>query len=70
MRYARGLIDHQFREYVREDGMIVYRGEELAQSARMLTILALYYRTPQRRRAIEDETKGVKLEDTASSKPL
>ena len=27
----------------RLDGMIHYRGEEIAQSARMLTILALYY---------------------------
>ena len=43
MAWARGLIDNQFRYYVRDDGMINYRGEELAQSARMLTILALYY---------------------------
>ena len=39
--WARGLIDHYFRHYVRLDGMIHYRGEEIAQSARMLTILAL-----------------------------
>eukprot|EP01048_Picozoa_sp_COSAG05_P018612 COSAG05_NODE_2752_length_2684_cov_3.365571_1_plen_528_part_10 len=39
--WARGLINHQFRHYVRLDGMIHYRGEEIAQSARMLTILAL-----------------------------
>ena len=43
MPWARGLIDHQFRHYIRPDGMIHYRGEELPQSARMLTILALYY---------------------------
>ena len=43
MDWARGLIDHQFANYVRLDGMIHYRGEELAQTARMLTILALYH---------------------------
>ena len=43
MLWARGLIDHQFKHYVRLDGMIHYRGEEIAQSARMLTILALCY---------------------------
>ena len=41
--WAKGLIDNQFSFYVRDDGMINYRGEELAQSARMLTILALYF---------------------------
>jgi len=30
--WARGLIDHYFRHYVRLDGMIHYRGEEIAQS--------------------------------------
>jgi hypothetical protein len=43
MEWARGLVDTQFRDYVRADGMIHYRGEELAQTARMLTVLALYY---------------------------
>ena len=43
MEWAKGLIDHQFANYVRLDGMIHYRGEEIAQSARMLTILALYH---------------------------
>ena len=43
MEWAKGLVDNQFRHYVRLDGMIHYRGEEIAQSARMLTILALYY---------------------------
>ena len=42
MPYAKGLIDHQFRNYIRYDGMINYRAEEVAQQARMLTILALY----------------------------
>ena len=41
--YAAGLINTQFRHYVRTDGMVNYRAEELAQQARMLTILALYY---------------------------
>eukprot|EP01051_Picozoa_sp_SAG22_P006147 SAG22_NODE_392_length_11210_cov_3.879669_8_plen_1389_part_00 len=43
MPYAKGLIDHQWMNYVRYDGMINYRAEEVAQQARMLTILALYY---------------------------
>ena len=33
MAYARGLIDHQWRHYVRYDGMIRYRAEEVAQQA-------------------------------------
>ena len=41
--YAQGLIANQWRHYVREDGMIRYRAEEVAQQARMLTILALYH---------------------------
>jgi hypothetical protein len=43
MPYAKGLLNNQFRNYVRSDGMINYRGEEMAQQARMLTILALYH---------------------------
>ena len=43
MPYAKGLIDHQWMNTVRYDGLINYRAEELAQSARMLTILALYF---------------------------
>lgn len=43
MPYARGLIDNQFSHYIRDDGMINYRGEEVAQSARMLTILAQFF---------------------------
>ena len=39
--YARGFIDQQFRHYIRSDGTINYRANELAQEARMLTILAL-----------------------------
>jgi len=40
--YARGVIDNWLRYYVRSNGMITYRAEELAQSGRMLTIFALY----------------------------
>lgn len=40
--YARGVIDNQLKYYVRSNGMITYRAEELAQSGRMLTIIALY----------------------------
>lgn len=43
MPYARGLIDNQYRNYIRKDGQINYRAEETAQQARMLTILALYH---------------------------
>ena len=42
MEWARGLIDNEFTHYIMADGMVRYRGEELPQSARMLTILALY----------------------------
>ena len=45
--YARGVIDNWFRYYVRDNGMVTYRTEELAQSGRMLTILALYSHLPQ-----------------------
>ena len=40
--YARGVIDNWLRFYVRDNGMVTYRAEELAQSGRMLTIFALY----------------------------
>ena len=43
MPYAKGVIDNHFCFYVREDGMVWHRTEELPASARMLTVLALYY---------------------------
>jgi hypothetical protein len=43
MAYAHGLLDHHWRNIVRSDGMIRYRAEEVAQQARMLTILATYF---------------------------
>lgn len=41
--YARGVIDNWITYYMRADGMVTYRAEELAQSGRMLTILALFH---------------------------
>ena len=43
MPYSRGLLNNQFNNYVRDDGLINYRAEEVAQSGRMLTILATFY---------------------------
>ena len=43
--YAKGVIDNWLRYYVRDNGMVTYRAEELAQSGRMLTIFAMYVRT-------------------------
>jgi hypothetical protein len=43
MPWARGLIANEFDHYILDDGMVRYRGEELPQSARMLTIMALYW---------------------------
>ena len=40
--WLQGFIDHFWCNYVRYDGLINYRAEEVAQQARMLTILALY----------------------------
>jgi hypothetical protein len=41
--YAKGVLDNWFKYYVRPNGMITYRAEELAQSGRMLTLLDLYH---------------------------
>ena len=43
MPYAKGVIDYQFKHYVRDDGMVWFRAEELPATARMLTVLATYY---------------------------
>ena len=40
--YATGVIDNWLRYYLRDNGMVTYRAEELAQSGRMLSIFALY----------------------------
>ena len=41
--YAAGVIDNWLAYYARDNGMVTYRAEELAQSGRMLTIFALYH---------------------------
>jgi hypothetical protein len=41
--YAEGVIENWLRYYVRDDGMITYRAEELAQSGRMLSIFSLHH---------------------------
>lgn len=41
--YAKGLVDYQFKHYVRADGMIWSQAVELPAMARMLTVLALYW---------------------------
>eukprot|EP00729_Bicosta_minor_P023545 gene23545-10381_t len=43
MPYAKGVIDYQFKHYIRTDGMVWHRATELPATARMLTILALYH---------------------------
>jgi len=43
MAYAKGVIDNAFLHYVRDDGTLFHHGEELPQSARMLTVLAAYH---------------------------
>jgi hypothetical protein len=40
MVYAKGVIDYQFRHYIRADGMVWFRAVELPATARMLTVLA------------------------------
>ena len=44
MPYAKGVIDYQFKHYIRTDGMVWFRAEEVPATARMLTILAMYHR--------------------------
>ena len=40
--YATGVLDNYLQHYVRADGTVRYRGPELAQDGRMLTLIALY----------------------------
>ena len=42
-QYAAGVIDNWLRYYVRSNGGITYRAEEVAVQGRMLTIFAQYY---------------------------
>jgi hypothetical protein len=39
---ARGYIDNYFGKFVRDDGSLLYRGPEIGQYGRMLTVLAEY----------------------------
>lgn len=41
--FARGVIDNQFENYVRHDGLINYRATEVPSCSRFLTLLALYH---------------------------
>eukprot|EP01052_Picozoa_sp_SAG31_P043889 SAG31_NODE_7464_length_1682_cov_2.217309_3_plen_242_part_01 len=43
MAYAKGVIDYQFKHYVRSDGMIWFRTMEVPATARMLTILSTFH---------------------------
>ena len=43
MEYAKGVIDYQFKHYVRDDGMIWFRTTEVPATARMLTVLAAFH---------------------------
>jgi hypothetical protein len=42
--YAQGLLENYLRYYLKERGTIAYRGLEMAQSGRMLTLFAQYWR--------------------------
>eukprot|EP00755_Sulcionema_specki_P031015 Sspe_Gene.95724::Locus_68023_Transcript_1_1_Confidence_1.000_Length_2639::g.95724::m.95724 len=42
--YAAGVLDNYLRYYVRSNGRIHYRGLEMAQVGRILTVTAMYYR--------------------------
>lgn len=41
--YARGILDNYLSYYVRRNGAIFYRGLEMHQQGRLLTLLALYH---------------------------
>lgn len=42
--YSTGVLENQLRYYVLRNGTVAYRGIELPQSARGLTVMAQYYR--------------------------
>ena len=42
--YAQGVLENYLRYYLKERGTIAYRGLEMAQSGRMLTLFAQYWR--------------------------
>merc|ERR1712096_563198 len=41
--YAKGIIENQFKHYIKSDGMVMHHATEVPASCRMLTVLALYY---------------------------
>ena len=43
-QYSKGVLENQLRYYVLRNGTVAYRGIELPQSARALTVMAQYYR--------------------------
>ena len=43
MAYAKGVVDYQFKHYIRHDGMTWSANIELPTTARMLTVLAMYH---------------------------
>ena len=42
--YAKGVLDNYLRFYLKQRGTIAYRGLEMAESGRMLTLFAQYWR--------------------------
>jgi hypothetical protein len=42
--YARGVLENYLRYYLKQRGTIAYRGLEMAESGRMLTLFAQYWR--------------------------
>ena len=42
--YARAVLDNYAEHFLRRHGSILYRGLEMAQQGRMLTVFAMYYR--------------------------
>eukprot|EP01061_Rhynchopus_euleeides_P017949 TRINITY_DN29726_c0_g1_i2.p1 TRINITY_DN29726_c0_g1~~TRINITY_DN29726_c0_g1_i2.p1 ORF type:complete len:817 (+),score=278.40 TRINITY_DN29726_c0_g1_i2:64-2514(+) len=60
--YATGVLDNFMRYYARRHGLIHYRGVEMAQHARILTITAKYYAYTGNATMVTaflDKTKGI-----------
>ena len=43
-RYAKGVLNNWLTYFIKSKGFVLYRGLEMAQSARMLTNIAQYYK--------------------------
>lgn len=61
---------HRYNNYIRYDGEIAYRAEEIAQQARMLTILALYYSYSEGDRSSHDPVNVFMLSHFAKAKAV